>query len=318
MRYDLELAIAVLNGAIGDYLKRSDNGLAMPMQLLTSDGQAAQAVGPRVALFVHGLMSTESVWEDDAGTSYGARLSSDLGYQALYLRYNSGLHISQNGEALDELLCRWFDGLADPPEELLLVGHSMGGLVLRSACHFAATKEPESRWLRRVERAFYIGSPHLGAPLERAGNALTWALRKVGATVKEPITELVADVIALRSAGVKDLRFGNLRHEDWEGHDPDALLQNRRHPVPLLEHIRHHLVAGTFSADPTMSALFGDALVPVPSATGRAAPKHRASPFPQSHVRVLAGMDHLRLAHDEAVYAQLRAWLDEPRDEVAK
>lgn len=327
MRYDLELAIAVLNGAVGDYLVRSQNGLAMPMQLFDGAGRTLgdpaapppieePAAQRAVALFVHGLMSTESVWEDDAGETYGARLARELGVQALFLRYNSGLHISQNGEALDALLCRWFAGLASPPDELLLVGHSMGGLVLRSACHFAATKEPESPWLGRVRRAFYLGSPHLGAPLERAGNALTWALRKVGATVKEPITELVADVLALRSAGVKDLRFGNLRHEDWEGHDPDALLRNRRHPVPLLEPIRHHLIAGTFSDDPTVSALFGDALVPVPSATGQARPQHRASPFPQAHVRVLVGMDHLRLAHDDEVYRQLRAWLDEPLEDA--
>src|SRR4051812_37239546 len=250
----LELAIGALNGAVGDYLKRTGNGLATPMQLvhderpvpLEREALAATYVGatPRVAVFVHGLMSVEHVWQMPDGETYGSLLARDLGYTPIYVRYNSGLHVSENGEALDALLERLVGEYPVPIEELVLIGHSMGGLVLRSASHAASDKE--RRWLPLVRRAFYVGTPHLGAPLERFGNAVAWALGAIG----NPITQLVAELVNLRSSGVKDLRYANLRREDWEGADADALLQNRRHPVPLLPHIRHHLIAGTLLPDP--------------------------------------------------------------------
>jgi triacylglycerol lipase len=319
MRYDLEAAIGVLNGTLGDYLKRTGNGLATPMQLIASGrpvpASRASLVAaypealPRAAVFVHGLMSTESVWELADGTTYGSRLATDLGVTPTFLRYNSGLHVSENGEALDALLERFVAEYPRPLTELLLIGHSMGGLVLRSAVHAAC--ERQSRWLPLVRRAFYLGTPHHGAPLERFGNVITCARRAVGDATGDPYTQLIADILNLRSSGMKDLRYANLRREDWEGSDADALLQNRRHPVPLLPEIRHHLIAATLSDDPRLALLFGDALVSVRSATGRARAADRSVLFPQSHVRILPRLDHLRLAHEPEVYAQLRAWCEE-------
>ena len=316
MRYDLDLAIGVLNGAIGDHLARSKNGLATDMTFVEGGrpiavGQAPLAGASRVVVMVHGLMSTESVFELDDGTTYGSLLERDLGIRPLYVRFNSGLHISDNGEALDALLESAIERAEPKPVELVLMGHSMGGLVIRAATHVASLRE-KSAWLPLAKRAVYLGSPHLGAPLERVGNVLTWALKKVGATANEPITELVGEILAMRSSGVKDLRYGNVSRHDWDGHDADALLQNRRHPVPLLPEIRHHLIAGTLANDPTLSLLFGDALVPVPSATGQARPHDRSPVFPETHVRVLPGMSHLALAHDPKVYEIVREWLGEP------
>jgi triacylglycerol lipase len=325
MRYDLDLAIGVLNGTIGDYLKRTGNGLATSMGLVhegralpldrASLVAACPQASPRVAVLVHGLMSTESVWEMLDGTTYGSRLAQDLGVTPLYVRYNSGLHVSENGEALDALLERLVAEYPVPIEEMILLGHSMGGLVIRSAAHAAGTGtgegDGERRWLPLVKRAFYLGTPHLGAPLERFGNVLTWALRAVGDAVGDPVTQLISDILNLRSSGVKDLRYANLRREDWEGSDADALLQNRRHPVPLLPQIRHHLVAATLSGDPRLALLFGDVLVPLRSATGRATPPDRSALFPQEHVRVLPRFNHLSLAHEPEVYTHLRAWCEE-------
>ncbi len=316
MRVDLELFIGVLNGTVGDYLKRTGNGLATPMELflgdrpLRLDGEETEVIreaSPRVAVLVHGLMSTEGVWEIDGGETYGSLLAKDLGVTPLYLRYNSGLHVSENGEALDALLERLVAAWPVPIEELILIGHSMGGLVLRSATHAAAEPREARRWLPLVKRAFYLGTPHLGAPLERFGNALTFVLGAIG----NPYTQLIADVINLRSAGVKDLRYANLRREDWEGADADALLQNRRHPVPLLPHIRHHLIAAHLSDDPRVALLFGDALVSIRSATGRARPHDRSAPFPQRHVKIIPALAHLGLAHHREVYTQIRAWCEE-------
>jgi hypothetical protein len=131
------------------------------------------------------------------------------------------------------------------------------------------------------------------------------------ARIPTPYTQLAADIVNLRSSGVKDLRYGSLRREDWEGADADALLQNRRHPVPLLPHIRHHLIAGTLFEDALTPLLFGDVLVPLPSAAGRAEPRHRSAIFPQEHVHVLPSFDHVRLAHDPEVYAKVREFCEE-------
>jgi pimeloyl-ACP methyl ester carboxylesterase len=311
VRYDLEAAIGVLNGAIGDYLARTKNGLATPMTW-ARDGHARTSPGLEppagvVAVFVHGLMSTESVWELDDGSTYGSMLERDLGISPLYVRFNSGVHISDNGESLDALLERLARDVR--PKELILIGHSMGGLVIRAATHVASIAGDRT-WLPLVSKAIYVGSPHLGAPLERVGNVLTWALSKVGAAAEEPVSELVARLLAMRSDGVKDLRFGNLTRKDWEGVDADALLQNRRHPVPLLAEIRHHLVAATLVDEPLVSMFLGDALVPVHSASGRAEPHHRSPSFPPDHVRIFPKKNHLQIAHDLDVYAILRSWCE--------
>jgi pimeloyl-ACP methyl ester carboxylesterase len=315
MQNHLEVLIGVLNGTVGDYLKRTGNGLATTMDLVhggrplpaTREALAATHANatPRAVVMVHGLMSTEEVFHLPDRETYATMLARDVGYTPFAVRYNSGLHISENGEALDDLLERLVAAYPVPLQEIALVGHSMGGLVIRSAAHAAA--ERDRRWLPLVKRAFYLGSPHLGAPLERFGNVLAWVLGEIDT----PYTDLARDIINLRSAGVKDLRYGNLRREDWEGADADALLQNRRHPVPLLPHIRHHLIAATLSSDPRISMLFGDALVPVPSATGRARPEHRSPIFPAEHVRVLPGLAHLSLANHPDVYAQIRTWCEE-------
>src|SRR6185437_6091445 len=239
----LEQVIGALNGVLGDYLARTGNGLSTRMALVherellpLERGALSRAhpnAAPRLVVLVHGLMSTEIVWRMGDFEDYGARLARDLGYTPFYVRYNSGLHISENGEALDALLERLVEAYPVPVEELTLLGHSMGGLVVRSAAHAAACRpDPPRRWLSLAKRAVYIGTPHLGAPLERFGNVLTWTL----ANLPSPYTRLIADIGNLRSVGIKDLRYANLRREDWEGADADALLQNRRHPVPLLPH----------------------------------------------------------------------------------
>ncbi len=307
---NLEQAIGALNGAIGDYLRRTGNGLATPMAFVVPAHPAASSTEApptpgRLVVLVHGLMSTEIVWRMPDGHDYGSLLARDLGLTPLYVRYNSGLHVSENGEALDALLEQLVLAHPAPVEELILVCHSMGGLVARSAAHAASSRE--RRWLPLVRRAFYLGTPHLGAPLERFGNVVAWAL----ANIPNPYTQLVASLVNLRSSGVKDLRYGSLRREDWEGADADALLQNRRHPVPLLPHIRHHLVAATLVDDPHFALLFGDALVTVDSAMGQARAHHRSAIFPQEHVRVLPSLDHLSLAHHPEVYAAVRGWCEE-------
>jgi triacylglycerol lipase len=295
----LDHALAILNGFVGDHLVRTDNGLATALAWMHEDApvalerasiaRALPSRSPKIAVFVHGLMCTESVWKLADGSDYGALLERDLGYTPIRLRYNSGRAIAENGEELATMLESLLDAYPVPIEEVLLVGYSMGGLVVRAASHTA--KLSKQRWLSRVRRAIYVATPHRGTPLERAGRVLTRVLR----AIPDPYTRLIADIADVRSVGIKDL----------------ADLSDPRHPVPLLPEIQHYLVAGALSMDPRLALLFGDVLVPIPSATADACIDVASVLLPPDHVKIFRGYSHVRLAHDEAVYAQIRAWCED-------
>jgi len=311
-----DLAVAALNGFAGERLEREGNPLASTMSLrhagrtvpLQRQALAAAfpAASPRVAVFVHGLAGNETFWRVHAHrhyrnrhTTYGSRLEADLGYTPLYVRYNTGLHISDNGRRLARLLDRVVAEWPVPIEELVLVGHSMGGLVIRSAAHYGALLD----WARRVRHLFFLGSPHLGAPLEKAANVTAWLL---GLT---DITRPFAAVLNGRSGGIKDLRFGALRDEDWQGIDLDALLANRGGDVPLPEGAAHYVIAATVTRDPRhpVGVAVGDLLVREASAFGRG--RLRRIQFPLENGRHFGPMHHFELLNHPDVYEQMRCWL---------
>jgi pimeloyl-ACP methyl ester carboxylesterase len=308
----LEASLAILNGAIGDYLVRTGNGLATTMALIAKRGdeqplaldraslaRAFPAASPRVALFAHGLMSNETIWEMADRSDYGTLLARDLGYTPVYLRYNSGLAIADNGANLARALDAFVAAYPVLIEAIVVVGHSMGGLVIRSACHVGGLEG--SRWLPLVKKAIYVGTPHLGAPLERVGRSIAKLLR----AIDDPYTRLVGEIADLRSDGLKDLGDADLRHEDRVA--KDAALRDPRHPVPLLATIQHYLVAGSLSEHPWIAALFGDALVPVQSATAGLVDASSGA-LPPEHVKILDGLSHLTLARDPLVYKAIRGF----------
>ncbi len=183
-----EAIVSALNGVIGDWLARTHSPLAIDMELRRA------GTGPKAVVLVHGSAMSDRQWlrrEHD----HGAQLARDDGWVPVYVRYNSGLPIAENGR----LLARLLDDLADV-QDIALLGHSMGGLVARSACHAAeADRRP---WRTRLRSLVTLGSPHLGAPLERAGNLFEILL---------PISSYSAPLARLgkiRSAGITDLRFG--------------------------------------------------------------------------------------------------------------
>ncbi len=310
----LELAIGILNGAVGDYLARTANGLATSMTLVdrgvpiapTREGLAgAGATGKaRVAVLVHGLMCTESVWTMTDGADYGSLLRRDLDIAPLYVRYNSGLPIPDNGEALALLLEEIALALPEA-SEIIPLGFSMGGLVIRSATHVAATRRLS--WLGKVKRAIYCGTPHLGAPLERVGRIVARLL----ARVPDPTTRLLGQIADLRSDGLKDLGDADLRHDDRARRGTNLGLRDPRHPVPLLDGIHHHLAAGSLSLDPRLAAVFGDAVVPLPSGTDGACIDAATIALPPEHVRLFPGFVHMAMANHPDVYEHVRAWCDE-------
>jgi pimeloyl-ACP methyl ester carboxylesterase len=298
------VALALLNAYTGDALAARGSELALDMTLRHrgADLELGTVTGERVAIFVHGLGETDAAWRMRATADqpgYGALLRRELGYTPLQLRYNTGRHISDNGRELAALLERLHDAWPTPIDEIALIGHSMGGLVARSACHYGHAEG--HWWTRAVRHVVCLGSPHLGAPLEKGINALGWALANL------PETRPLARAVNARSAGIKDLRFGACIDEDWCDCDPDELLTDRCHDVPCLPGARFHFIAATLSrgeGDP-LGAVVGDLLVRVPSASG--AGRRRRVPFADG--RRLGGLTHFDLLNHPAVYEQIRDWL---------
>ena len=305
------LLVGALNGAIGDRLAgaRSDAAIDMALRahsrdLPTEPGALSAAypdAGPRLVLFVHGLCETDEAWGPWPG-SFGTRLRDDIGYTPLQLGYNSGLHVSDNGRALAELLDGVVEAWPVQVEELVLVGHSMGGLVARAACHYG--HEAGLGWTERLRHVFCLGSPHLGAPLEQAANVGGWALGRL------PETRPFARVVNGRSAGIKDLRYGSLLEDDWCDCDPDELLTDRCCDVPFLETATYYFIAATLASDPgsPLGRVVGDLLVLYPSASGQG--RRRPIPFEADHGRHFGAMTHFHLLRHPAVYEQLRTWLE--------
>jgi PGAP1-like protein len=312
-------ALAALNGFAGDQLASEANHLAIHMALRVAghDVPATPAVlatvvpdaTTKMAVLVHGLAETEQSWvvnsPDGADSGYGPRLRAELGYTPVYVRYNSGRHISDNGRLLSRLLDELIAGWAVPVDEVLLVGHSMGGLVIRSACHYGSLDG--RRWVPLVRHIVYLGSPHLGAPLARAAGLAGWALTRL------PETRPFAPLVNGSSAGVKDLRYGYVRDEDWWGCDPDRCVLDHRGDVPLLASANHHTISATVTADPDspVGAVVGDLLVQPASVHGR----HRDGrdiPFAAEHRRRLGGFTHFHLLHHPSVWAAITSVLQPP------
>lgn len=333
------VAIGAINGIWGDFLVETGNALAQPFTLrpqrggdaieATADGLARHypEATSRVAVFVHGLCETELSWEGvelrpavrratkarratDAERAvplgaaigplpFGDRLRDDLDITPVYVRFNSGARISDNGRALADLLGRVVAAWPVPVDELILVGHSLGGLVARSACHLGA--EEGAGWTGHVRHVFCLGSPHLGADLEKGVHLLDWALGQV------PETRGLGALLRRRSVGVKDLRFGAITEADWHGHDPDELLRDRCQEVPFLPDAHYYFVSAALSDGP-VGRLLGDLLVRHPSASGIG--RARQIGFEVDRGLQLSGLSHFDLLTHPDVYAQLRDWIE--------
>ena len=304
--------VAALNGVLGDYLAATANPLATPMALrqrgralnleATALKQALPEAGPRLLVLLHGLCMNDLQWQRD-GHDHGAALARECGYTAVYLHYNSGLHVSINGHALAQQLELLLAAWPAPLERVVLLGHSMGGLLARSAMHYGA--QAGQRWPARIDDLVCLGTPHHGAPLERAGN---WVDLLLGAT---PYSAPFARLGKLRSAGITDLRHGNLTDEDWVGRDRFARHADRRQPVPLPQGTRCYALAASIGerTGDLKDRLLGDGLVPLDSALGRHQDPTRTLDFPEHRQWIGYGMNHLGLLNRPEVFAQLKAWL---------
>lgn len=302
-----EATLAALNGVLGDYLAASANPLAITMRF-RRDGRpwqpsaATTPVSGRILVCLHGLCMNDLQWRRN-GHDHGAQLEQERGYTAVYLHYNSGKHISENGrefaQQLEALVADW----PVPVEELVLLGHSMGGLLSRSAYRFG--EQAKHRWLRHLSKMVFLGSPHHGAPLERGGNWFHIV------TELTPYTAPFSRLGKLRSAGITDLRHGSIVDEDWEGKDRFA----HGHPLPLVVplpgKVACYTVAATISKDKDglTGRLAGDGLVPLDSALGHHGQPERDLHFAPDHQAIVYNSNHMELLSSAEVYQLLLAWL---------
>ena len=295
-------ALAVLNGVLGDHLLATDNPLALAMTLrhggriLPVDASDLAAQLPRrrrrIAVFLHGLCMSDHHWAPAEAEGEAANLpqwvDSRAGYLPLQLMYNTGLPISANGKALAGLLESMVRHWSDPIDELVLIGHSMGGLVARSACcHGAAAGHT---WMEPTGRLITLGSPHLGAPLEAIGHKVDQALALTPFTA--PFTRLAR----IRSAGITNLRDGRVT-------------DHPRQTFP--EHVRHYAIAATLASDPDSprSRTVGDGLVTVNSALGRHDDPGRGLRPHRQWIATSTG--HLQLLHHPGAAGRVLEWLSE-------
>ncbi len=295
-----EMLLAALNGVIGDYLEASGNPLAIQMGW-RAGGLLAPVPSGKVLVLVHGLCVNDLAWNRE-GHDHGEALAAALGYQPVYLRYNTGRHVSTNGRELAGRMEDLVDGWPVPVEELVILAHSMGGLVARSACHQAGVSG--LRWLARLDRLIFLGTPHHGAALERAGNLVDLLLEV------SPYAAPLVRIGGNRSAGINDLRFGNLLDEDWNRR-PRRYRTDPRTPVPLPRGALCHAVAASRGrqAGDLAGRLLGDGLVSIASALGRHEDPRFALALPASHQFVAHGTSHVGLLSSSQVYRQLEAWL---------
>ncbi|MBX3619934.1 MAG: alpha/beta fold hydrolase [Rhizobacter sp.] len=292
--------LGAMSGVAGDALARAGDPLAVPMtlerdgQALDAQSQAWAALGPRVCVFIHGLACDEQSWQlfSDAwqGTPwqgesvhYGCLLEQEFGLSAVYLRYNTGLAIRDNAQGLASQLEQLISQ-APQVRDIVLVAHSMGGLVARLATEQAGDS---AGWADLVRCVVCLGTPHRGAPLERIGHVAAAAL-----SVSD-VTRPLAVIANSRSQGIKDLRHG----------------LPARPSGPCTPPLR--LVAGSLSgtsagARAGLRSLLGDGLVTTASACDERL---------QGDVeRVeLAGLGHMALLNHPRVYELLRRWLGVPR-----
>ena len=325
-----ETVLAAANGVLGDTMEATGNPMAIRMQLrqdgvvltLTKAGLKAQIKQPtaKLLVLVHGLCMNDLQWhhvKDGVGHDHGAALALDLGYTPVYLHYNSGRHISENGRDFADILQSVTAVWPVPISELVIIGHSMGGLVSRSAC--AVAKDEKMPWLKQLTKLICLGTPHHGAPLERAGS---WVDYLLGIS---PYTEPFAQLGLVRSAGIKDLRHGNMLDADWQGRAAPRA-HDRGGVVPLPKGVKCYVVAATKKAQPakiksagktnaqstTATTLPGDGLVPVRSALGQHEDTAQALPIPTTRQYVVYGTDHFDLLSSAVVYQKLRTWLAKP------
>lgn len=303
---------SALNGVIGDYLEKKGNPLMIKMQFKhqskqisidpESLRQAYPAINGKILLMVHGLCMNDIQWTRKEH-NHGTALTEELNKTPIYLHYNSGRHISTNGQELNKLLEELTQHWPVPIEELVIIAHSMGGLVSRSAFYYG--EQQQKSWVKHLKKIVFLGTPHHGAPLEKAGNYLDVVLEAI------PYAQPFARLGKIRSAGVTDLRYGNLVDADWKTNDRFEMKGDERQTIALPLKVDCYSVAAVVGSatESVSSKLLGDGLVSVKSAFGQHEIPDKNLNFKKENIWIAYESNHMDLLNNSDIYAQIKAWL---------
>lgn len=304
---------SVLNGVIGDHLEKTENPLSIKMQFrqqgkaISLDPKQLAKAYPssngKILVMVHGSCMNDLQWSRKEH-NHGTALAQAFGMTPLFLRYNSGRHISTNGQDFNALLETLTRHWPVPVENLVFLAHSMGGLVTRSAVHYGL--EQKMSWPKQLKKIIFLGTPHHGAPLEKLGNYLDLVLESI------PYSKPFARLGKIRSAGITDLRYGNLLDEDWQEVDRFELAGDHRQKVPLPAGIDCYAIAGIASekAKNGKVALWrGDNLVSVQSALGQHKKPTKKLAFKKENTWIAYAHNHLDLLSHPETYLTIKDWI---------
>ena len=312
-----EALVSALNGVLGDHLVKRENPLAIPMTLrqggkviddFTSLAEAVQRAHGRLVILAHGLCMNDLQWQRE-GHNHGAAITTDLGYPAIYLHYNSGQHISENGiefsHILEALLSQIKSHIDHSNLQISIVAHSMGGLVTRSA--FEQAKSLSHQWPKHLKDIIFLGTPHHGAPLEKAGGWIDMLLGIHSYT--SPLTKLTN----VRSAGINDLRHGYIVKSDWQARGRFDFAVDKRVPLSLPEGVNCYTIGttSTTGGNKLSEKLVGDGLVPLDSALGKHSDGRFTLHFPKGHSWIGRDINHMQLLSSTEVYYKIQHWLRE-------
>ncbi len=310
---DREALRSILNGVIGDYLEEKENPLKITMQFrnnakaITLTKASLKKTYPNISgqilLMVHGSCMNDIQWTQKAH-NHGIALAKELNKTPLFLHYNSGRHISTNGQKFNELLEELVQNWPVPIEEIVILGHSMGGLLTRSALYYG--QKQESSWTKHLTKIIFLGTPHHGAPLEKAGNVLDVVLESI------PYAKPFARLGKIRSAGVTDLRYGNLVDEDWQNNDRFEMQGDQRIHIPLPKGVEFFSIAASVgnTPDSLSSQIRGDNMVGLKSATGQHSILAKGLKFKKKNIMIVNECSHMGLLSNPEIYAKMKSWLE--------
>jgi pimeloyl-ACP methyl ester carboxylesterase len=264
--------------------------------------EAYPTINGKILLMVHGSCLGDFQWTRK-GHNHGEKLAEEFNKTPIYLNYNSGLHVSTNGQRFSELLEELVNNWPVPVEEIIIVSHSMGGLVARSAFYYG--NKGQKTWTKYLKKVVFMGTPHHGSQLERTGNYVDVILNSIHYT--KPFARLGK----IRSAGVTDLRYGNLIDEDWNGNDRFERTGDQRASLPLPEEVDFYSIAAVTGKKikSKSNRILGDGLVNIKSALGE-----HVNPAKNLHLKkasklIVYETAHIDLLSSLTVYAKLKEWL---------
>lgn len=307
-----EIILSVLNGVIGDYLEEKENPLKIEMQFryqsksFLLDPKTIKATHPnvngKILLMLHGSCMNDIQWTRKKH-NHGEIIAKELNKTPIYLNYNSGRHISTNGKNLNNLLEELVRNWPVPVEELLVIAHSMGGLVMRSAIHYG--EQEQNNWTKHLKKVVFLGTPHHGSHVERKGNYLDIILEAI------PYVKPFARLGKIRSAGVTDLRYGNLVDEDWLDNDPFERKTDQRRHIPLPKEIKFYSIAAVIGKKTTTisTKILGDTLVDVKSALGQHKNPNKSLFFKKENRWIVYENNHLDLLSNPKIMEKIKDWL---------